>query len=171
MAKGSDRKRAAKLDWFNSGKPCVICQKPFLSLDDISKEHIVPKFIKLNRAVCGMSHLECNNKDSIEITRYLNADGLCDCDLFLLTRIICGYKIKYSEIRMAMLETNKQSLEYDDMAKTLVLLSSLRVRHRIEKKENVFDFMNNDGKTVKTVHTYKKAKMFAEGIQLGRKLL
>jgi hypothetical protein len=56
-----------------------------------------------------------------------------------------------------------------DRIKTLEDISGLVVVARIEKSQNVFDFFDN-GVTVKTVFTYNKAKLFAEGVQYGRNL-
>jgi len=53
----------------------------------------------------------------------------------------------------------------------LSFISGLLVKTRHEKGQNVFDFYLPDGKIqVKTVFTYPKAKLFAEGVSAGRKL-
>jgi len=54
----------------------------------------------------------------------------------------------------------------------LSFISGLTVKMRREKNENVFDFyLPSEQVQVKTVFTYKKAKVFAEGVSVGRKLL
>lgn len=53
----------------------------------------------------------------------------------------------------------------------LSFISGLLVKTRHEKGENVFDFYLPNGKIqIRTVFTYKKAKVFAEGVSAGRKL-
>lgn len=51
-----------------------------------------------------------------------------------------------------------------DRIDTLQKLCGLEVTIRKEKNENVFEFMAN-GECIKTIFTYDKAKLFAEGIQ------
>lgn len=56
--------------------------------------------------------------------------------------------------------------------KYLSFISGLLVKIRHEKGTNVFDFYLPDGKIqVKTVFTYPKAKVFAEGISIGKKMI
>lgn len=56
--------------------------------------------------------------------------------------------------------------------KYLSFISGLLVKIRHEKGNNVFDFYLPDGKIqVKTVFTYPKAKVFAEGISIGKKMI
>jgi hypothetical protein len=57
-----------------------------------------------------------------------------------------------------------------DRVKTLEALSGLRVTVRLEKSDQVFDFFFGS-KTVKTVYTYKKAKLFAEGMRMALDLV
>ena len=51
----------------------------------------------------------------------------------------------------------------------LAELSGLTVRHREEKGENLFSFVAPN-RRVYDIFTYRKAKTFAKGIQLGRTL-
>jgi hypothetical protein len=53
---------------------------------------------------------------------------------------------------------------------TLERISGLKVRVRQEKNENVFTFFSDEGVTIKECFTYPKAKIFAEGIVVGRAL-
>lgn len=56
--------------------------------------------------------------------------------------------------------------------KYLSFISGLLVKIRHEEGNNVFDFYLPDGKIqVKTVFTYPKAKVFAEGISIGKKMI
>lgn len=59
--------------------------------------------------------------------------------------------------------------EYVDRVNHLQLICGLEVHHRIEKNENVFEFLY-DGRTIKTCFTYAKAKCFAEGVSFGNKV-
>lgn len=61
----------------------------------------------------------------------------------------------------------------EEMLNTLRTLigQCLGVTHRREKSQHVFDFYSIDGdvkQSVKTVFGYKGAKLFAEGIRLGK---
>jgi hypothetical protein len=60
----------------------------------------------------------------------------------------------------------KKENNMQDRINTLQKLCGLEVTVRKEKGENVFEFKHN-GQTVKTIFTYDKAKLFAEGIQYG----
>lgn len=57
----------------------------------------------------------------------------------------------------------------EDRISTLEKLSSLTVTHRKEKGETVYEFLRW-GQMVKSCFTYDKAKMYAEGIKLGREM-
>lgn len=54
-----------------------------------------------------------------------------------------------------------------DRIDTLTQLSGLKIIHRHEKGESVYEF-HNEGRIIKAAFTYDKAKLFAEGIQFGK---
>ncbi len=58
----------------------------------------------------------------------------------------------------------------NDRIKTLEQISGLRVTYRKEigKSGTVFEFHETD-QIIKTIFTYPKAKLFAQGIEYGRK--
>lgn len=56
-----------------------------------------------------------------------------------------------------------------DRKKTLEDLCGLQITIRKEKGQNVFDFFYEKTPVI-TVFSYKKAKCFALGVKLGRKL-
>ncbi len=59
----------------------------------------------------------------------------------------------------------------EDRIQTLERISGLQVSHRTEKGQNVFTFgVGTRNKPAKTVFTYRKARIFAEGVALGRTL-
>jgi hypothetical protein len=53
-------------------------------------------------------------------------------------------------------------------AEHLAQVSGLRVEVRREKNEEVYEFYRGK-EPVKTVFTYRKAKVFAQGVEIGRK--
>lgn len=55
------------------------------------------------------------------------------------------------------------------MKQTLEFLSGLQVISRKERGISVFEFMFN-GRMIKTCFTYPKAKLFAEGVDAGKKI-
>ena len=59
---------------------------------------------------------------------------------------------------------------YDNRCQYLSLISGLDVKARSEKNQNVFDFyLRKSGKIqIKTIFTYRKAKVFAQGVAVGR---
>ena len=57
-----------------------------------------------------------------------------------------------------------------NQVKTLQTISGLEVRYRREKNEHSFEFLH-EGRTVKKVFTYKKAKLYAQGVKLGKELV
>ncbi len=56
-----------------------------------------------------------------------------------------------------------------DRINTLESISALKVTCSIQRGQHCYQFFWNDG-TVKIVFTYPKAKLYAEGVALGRTL-
>lgn len=61
---------------------------------------------------------------------------------------------------------------YKDRIKTLREISSLTVKQRKDKLtgELIFEFIGENGICLKSVYTYRKAKVFAEGVRVGRSI-
>lgn len=60
----------------------------------------------------------------------------------------------------------------DTRCQYLSFISGLTVKMRREKNVNVFDFyLPSNQIQVKTIFNYKKAKVFAEGISIGKKMI
>lgn len=61
---------------------------------------------------------------------------------------------------------------YQDRLNALHKISGLTVRQRKDSLtgELIFEFISDNNFCLKSVYTYKKAKIFAEGIRIGRSI-
>ena len=61
---------------------------------------------------------------------------------------------------------------YEDRLKTLSKISGLTVRQRKDRLtgELIFEFISDNNFCLKSVYTYRKAKIFAEGVRIGRSM-
>lgn len=75
-------------------------------------------------------------------------------------------KVSTPNKEKVMPTTCKRKMDY------LALTSGLYVTSRQEKGQEVYDFYTDSSRSMalKTTFCYKKAKMFAEGVAMGRKL-
>lgn len=81
-------------------------------------------------------------------------------------------QVKKAKKKATVKAASEAGIPLNDRIRTLEDISGMTVLIRKEKGDNVFMFFFGErpSESIKDVFTYPKAKLFADGIELGRKL-